>query len=83
LGRANGGVCQVEPLRITASLRPGGIVLEWPGVTGNFYTLLQSSNLSLPFSVLASNIPALPPGNLYTDAVSTTASRFYRLRIQP
>ncbi len=73
----------VEPLTITASLRSGGIVLQWPSVSGKLYTLLQSSNLSVPFSVLASNIPAQPPRNAYLDAVSTTGSRFYRLRIEP
>ncbi len=73
----------VEPILLTATLQPGGIVLRWPSVTNKLYTLLASSNPLAPYSVLASNLPAQPPANLYTDAVRSVESRFYRVRVEP
>ena len=68
---------------ILASLESNQIVLRWPSSTNALYTLLQTSNLLSPFSVLASNILATPPTNTYADPVSPTGSLFYRLKLQP
>lgn len=47
---------------------PGAMFdLEWPSVTGRLYTLYQSHDLTAGvWSVLASNVPATPPRNLFT-----------------
>jgi len=74
---------QPAPPLLSASLQPAGIVLSWPSATNALYTLLSTTNPAATFSVLASNIPAQPPNNLFTDAVSTVGARFYRLRIEP
>jgi hypothetical protein len=74
----------VQAPALTASLEANCIVLRWPSIDNTFYTLLQSSDLSLPFSVLARNLPAQPPTNTYLDPISTTGSSwFYRLELQP
>jgi murein tripeptide amidase MpaA len=73
----------VQPPAIVALVESNHIVLRWPGTTNTLYTVLQSSNLLSPFSVLASNLVAVSPTNTYIDAVSTTGSRFYRLKLQP
>lgn len=87
-GTTNWGVptavfASVEPLTLTAALQPGSLRLLWPSVTNRLYTLLQASNPAAPFSVLASNLPAQPPTNTYTDSILPNASRFYRLKLQP
>ena len=74
---------QSAPLVLSASLQPGGVVLSWPSATNALYTLLATTDPATTFSVLASNIPAQPPNNLFTDAVSTLGARFYRLGIEP
>lgn len=68
---------------IVASLEANQIVLRWPSTTNALYTLLQTSNLLSPFSVLASNILATPPTNIYADPITPTGSQFYRLKLQP
>lgn len=67
---------------LAASLQPGSLVLRWPSATNRFYTLLATPDLALPFTVLATNLPAQPPTNTYTDPVRP-GGRFYRLQLQP
>lgn len=69
--------------KITASLAANQIVLRWPSTNNTLYTLLQTSNLLSPFSVLASNLVATPPTNTFTDPLNPAGSRFYWLQIQP
>jgi hypothetical protein len=68
---------------IVASLASNQIVLRWPSTTNTLYTLLQTPNLLSSFSALASNILATPPTNTFTYPVSSTGSRFYKLKLQP
>ena len=58
-------------------------VVQWPSVTGKVYHLQRATQL-LPadFAVLATNIPATPPMNMYTDLVSQITN-FYRVGISP
>jgi hypothetical protein len=73
---------QTQAPALKASLESDHIVLHWPSASNTLYTLLQSSNLTSPFSILASNLIAQPPTNSFLDTIGTTGSRFYRLRLQ-
>ncbi len=56
----------------------GGVVVQWSSVTGRTYEVGRSTNLLQQFSVVASNIAATPPVNIYTDAPADAA--YYRVR---
>ena len=46
------------------------------------YHLLRSTNLLSAFTGAASNLPAVPPENTYTDSPPATAERvLYRVRV--
>ncbi|HOW96582.1 MAG TPA: choice-of-anchor Q domain-containing protein, partial [Kiritimatiellia bacterium] len=60
------------------------IVLSWRGVTGISYRVEQSTNLAQGFTAtLFTNIPGVSPYNSRTDSVAGTATRFYRVRLEP
>jgi hypothetical protein len=65
---------------------PTGSVLRWASVPNRFYALTRSTNLSQGadgFRLLtaATNLPATPPENIYTDRVDGAGPFFYRLRV--
>ncbi|MGA2866438.1 MAG: M14 family zinc carboxypeptidase [Verrucomicrobiota bacterium] len=72
-----------EPFKITGTVSTNGFLVQWPSVSNRFYTLWRTEDLRLPFSVLASNLPARPPRNTYTDEISGLGARFYRVRAEP
>jgi carboxypeptidase T len=87
-GTTNWGVptavfASVEPLTLSAALLSDHLLLQWPSVANQLYTLLQSTSLSAPFSIVASNLPAQPPVNTYTNSTPVVGSRFFRLLLQP
>jgi hypothetical protein len=56
-------------------------ILRWPSVSNRAYAVEWTTNLASGFGVLASNLPATPAENVYTDAVNRAASQgFYRIR---
>lgn len=57
----------------------GQAVLTWSSVPNHVYAVLQSTNLSGGFSPLATNIPATPPINSYTDSITGLASKFWKV----
>jgi len=71
------------PFKITCSLlnQGGGtqFVLWWPGVAGKSYNVWFTSNLSSPFTVIASNLAATPPVNSFPTTVGPTTTGFYRI----
>lgn len=61
---------------------PGGrMILRWPSVSGRVYRITATTDLRTPFSALATNLPATPSQNVYTDA--PPATRFYRVELGP
>jgi hypothetical protein len=65
----------------------GVFVVRWPSTSNRFYDLSRSSNLSAgtsSFVILpgASNLPATPFENSYTDSVSGAGSGFYRIDVR-
>ena len=60
-----------------------GIVVRWSSETGRVYTIDKSTNLPAGFSGLATNLPATPTINSYTDAVVGSGPWIYRVRVVP
>ena len=67
-----------------AGAGPGGpLVIRWNSSSGMVYRLSRGTNLSGAFAVVASNLPATPPENAYTDAVINADAVFYRITVNP
>ncbi len=64
-------------------LNEGIIVVKWPSADGRFYSLDRTTNLLDAFSAIATNIPATPPENSYTDTpVNSVSPHFYRIKAE-
>jgi hypothetical protein len=62
----------------------GGLVISWASESNKVYDLLMSTNLAdNVFDPIATDIPATPPLNLYTDVWREAGAGFYRARVQP
>ena len=59
----------------------GSVVLQWPSSADRVYYVDRSTNLVNGFVALASNLPAHPPVNCYTDVVNQAGPLFYRIRV--
>ncbi|MCF7863667.1 MAG: hypothetical protein K9L89_02625, partial [Kiritimatiellales bacterium] len=59
---------------------PQGTVIRWSSVANRFYDLDWTTNLLDGFAVLpgATNLPATPPENVYTNPADGGISSFYR-----
>ena len=58
-----------------------GLVLHWPSVEGRVYDVQRSDTPGGTYSVIASDIPATPPTNIYTVNASG-ASGFFRVAVR-
>ncbi|MFH0953305.1 MAG: choice-of-anchor Q domain-containing protein [Verrucomicrobiota bacterium] len=58
----------------------GGNVISWPSAAGRAYTVSRSTNLLVGFTALATDLPATPPANAYTDTVSTLGPFYYWIK---
>ena len=64
----------------------GGLVVYWPSISNRFYDLNRATNLlagTNAFIIIpgASNMPASPPENSYTDSVPGIGPVFYRIDV--
>ena len=73
------------PPQLAASpiIAPEGVILQWASQANHRYTLHVSTNLLEGFVVLASNLPAAPILNTYTDAVSVVGFRCWKISTEP
>jgi hypothetical protein len=70
-------------LKATSVSSPaGGFVVTWQSESNKIYLLARSTNLLDGFVGIASNIPAVPPLNVYTDSASTNAAGVYRIELK-
>ncbi len=67
-----------------ASGEPDGVVvIHWPSRSNRVYGVWRGTNLLSGFTALDTNIPAVPPENVYTDAAPPAAETLlYRIRVQ-
>jgi len=72
---------------IAAPTSGNGMVLRWPSLSGRLYDVYWTSNLlggTEGFVPLATNLPATPTVNVYTDTVSGVQNRgFYYIQSKP
>lgn len=61
----------------------GEVVIVWQSASNRSYVLERSFDGLASLAGFASNLPATPPVNVYTDNVATNAAGFYRIRLQP
>ena len=54
----------------------GGVVVSWPSLSNRIYRLERTTNLLLDFEPLATDIPADPPVNSYTDATPNVVGAY-------
>jgi O-glycosyl hydrolase len=47
----------------------GGLVLRWPSISNRLYSIARSAHVAGPFSEVATDLPATPQENVYTDHV--------------
>jgi len=57
-----------------------GTVISWKSVTGRYYAVYAEPACGGEGVIVATNLPATPPLNVYTDRVDT-AGRFYRIGV--
>ena len=60
----------------------GGFVVRWQSVTGRRYCVQAATNLVAGFTNLATGLWATPTMNVYTDTVTGTAQKFYRVGVE-
>jgi hypothetical protein len=65
------------------SLSPQGFIIRWSSVSNRFYNLNWANNLLVPFAIVpgASNLPATPPENLFTNPGPDGAAVFYWVNV--
>jgi hypothetical protein len=77
---------QLDFLEAAAGAEPAvneGRVIRWHSAEGRTYSLLRAPSLFDAFVPIATNLPATPPENVYTDIpVSADTLLFYRLRLE-
>ena len=71
-------------LRITGgSVTSQGAVIRWSSESNRFYDLVRTTNLLMAFGGVtgASNLPATPPENIYTNLDQNGNTTFYRIDV--
>lgn len=58
------------------------IALQWPSATGRTYRILFAADLNGSPGVIATNVPATPPVNVFRHAISGRAQGFYRVAVE-
>ena len=60
----------------------GGVVIRWQSATGRVYGVSRSTNLLAGFDKLATNLPAVPTENVWTDTVPPQVGGHYRIDLE-
>lgn len=79
-------VSDVDETPVLLGLETAGgspVVLRWNSVTNHLYSVWSATNLTAPFSVVESNIPATPVVNAYTDFTERTSFRYWQITTVP
>ncbi len=70
--------------RVQPDLAAGETVLRWQSASDRVYSIWRSADLSDGFEHrIATNLPATPPVNVYTDAVDGAEAQFYLIEAGP
>ena len=71
----------ITRLAVQSSNNVDNVGVSWESATDKFYNVAGSTNLKERFVNIATNLPATPPENVYTDRVEGAKTRFYRIKI--
>lgn len=79
-GLRTGWIAPADPALsdMATSAEDDGVVIQWNSEPATTYALLRAEALDAGFVRVASNMPAMPPLNTWTDAASAGAA-FYRV----
>ena len=66
---------------VSFALSESGPRLTWPSVSGKSYSLYRSTSLNGSFKLVAADLPATPPKNVYADASTSNEAGFYKLAV--
>ncbi|HMO99867.1 MAG TPA: S8 family serine peptidase [Kiritimatiellia bacterium] len=58
------------------------IVIRWGSVSNRVYAISRKASLLEPYQFIVTNIPAIPPMNVYTDAPPNGGPWFYRINVE-
>jgi len=58
----------------------GDTVLQWNSGTGQTYRVMSATNLLTPFAPVATNLPATPPLNRFTNTADSASPAFFRVQ---
>ena len=59
-----------------------GNQIFWPSANGRTYKVLRSDSLFGTFTIIADDITATPPANVYTDVPAEAGSYFYKVVVE-
>jgi hypothetical protein len=69
------------PLSLRLGMTPTERLITWNSWSNSTYSVYRATDLSTnPGFCIATNLPATPPVNVYTDSVPPVARAFYRVR---
>ncbi len=75
---------RLELEAIAPEIAAGEVVLRWRSASNRTYHIWKSTSQLLDFNVpVATNLPAEPPVNSYTDVVNDAEALFYRIEVAP
>jgi hypothetical protein len=60
---------------------PTRMLISWLSASNKLYSVLKSTNLITGWMV-ATNLPAHPPMNVYTDTVNWVENLFYKVQLE-
>jgi len=65
------------------SVNAQGTVIRWSSASNRFYNLSRTTNLLQSFAAVAgaTNLPATPPENVYTNPAPTAGPAFYKISV--
>ena len=58
------------------------LIICWSSVAGKTYSIYRTTDLAVPFTAVATSVPASPPQNQFTDTTAIGPGPFfYRVKI--
>ena len=77
------GLSLLQIEEIAPAVAGNETVLRWQSASNRVYSIWRSAALPDGFGLVATNLPADPPLNVYTDRIDGAATRFYRIEAKP
>jgi hypothetical protein len=69
-------------LWISAIQATTNCAIRWLSVDGKQYSIHRSTNIAHSYSVIASNLNAMAPTNMWSESMPGSVGFFYRVEVQ-